>query len=47
MQDKTEEMETEDKVLIRAIRGPAIEKGTAITYIDASTSIAGDKFNLS
>ena len=47
MADNVENMEVEDKQLIRAIRGPAIQRGTAITFIDASTSIAGDKFNLS
>ena len=46
MEDNVINMEKEDKQLIRAIRGPAIQRGTAITFIDASTTIEGDKFNM-
>ena len=42
-----EEMEERDKELVRAVRAPAVAKETEITFIDASTTRAGDKFNMS
>ena len=39
-------MEENYKLLVRVVRGPAIQRGTAITFIDASSSITGDKFNM-
>ena len=47
MVDSIENIEEEDKQLVRAIRGPAMQRETAITFIDACMTIAGDKFNMS